>query len=590
MEARPSSRKRKQCSSAPFTGIFTRSRSEIFLHRNRSGRARSDPKSRRNYSNLTPSPQSSLEIPRLMNEDDFDDDIARISIKDLRARRVFSLASISEESCSDQKGGIGSYADETKPQFSVTEEKTEFFNGEQGINGDSEISCGVDGSSEDWFQTTPPDADVFCKSEVVENGGKTMELGLQSLEEPTSGNGEVFCSTKVGKNNNFNPKRRMEVLRPCSRMKLFKTPSSFSYRRLLPFLMDIAKDNSSAVKLSPSPEAEKSVERPLALDPLSRSPSEEIPIVESSMSYSSSMGNHIGDSGAPLIAKSREMTSTTGSSNVATTGSSNVEGPNLELCKQPIVESSIQNPPKTHSVSPLGSHNEWGLQVQQVLSFAYSQMKHANDAVGYINATDPPAMCSPRVNPEALLENDGAPEVTSLRSVEVEKDCMTVVDEFRKDTKPLEAHSLHQHSTVNKALVPSEKPVVGCTKGILKRNPRGCRGLCACLNCASFRLHAERAFEFSRNQMLDAEEVTVGLIKELSSLRSLLEKSADGAKDHFVEVNQVKGACRKATTAEEWAKTRLQQMSHDLNIHSRITCLERPKESMVKDLPSAQQE
>lgn len=60
--------------------------------------------------------------------------------------------------------------------------------------------------------------------------------------------------------------------------------------------------------------------------------------------------------------------------------------------------------------------------------------------------------------------------------------------------------------------------------GILKRNPRGCRGLCPCLNCASFRLNAERAFEFSRNQMKDAEELALDLMKEMSHLQSLLQK------------------------------------------------------------------
>ena len=33
-------------------------------------------------------------------------------------------------------------------------------------------------------------------------------------------------------------------LKPRSRMKLFRSPGSLSYRRMLPFLMNIAKDNS----------------------------------------------------------------------------------------------------------------------------------------------------------------------------------------------------------------------------------------------------------------------------------------------------------------------------------------------------------
>lgn len=66
----------------------------------------------------------------------------------------------------------------------------------------------------------------------------------------------------------------------------------------------------------------------------------------------------------------------------------------------------------------------------------------------------------------------------------------------------------------------------GTMKGVLKRNPRGCRGRCDCLSCTSFRLHAERAFEFSKHQMQDAEEVALELMKELSDIRKLLENSA----------------------------------------------------------------
>lgn len=74
-------------------------------------------------------------------------------------------------------------------------------------------------------------------------------------------------------------------------------------------------------------------------------------------------------------------------------------------------------------------------------------------------------------------------------------------------------------------------PTNGSSKGILKRNRRGCRGLCNCLNCASFRLHAGRAFEFSRNQMHDAEEVALDMMKELANLRLFLKKSIDTDND-----------------------------------------------------------
>lgn len=74
---------------------------------------------------------------------------------------------------------------------------------------------------------------------------------------------------------------------------------------------------------------------------------------------------------------------------------------------------------------------------------------------------------------------------------------------------------------------PHRIPFVSPTKGILKKNPKGCRGLCTCLKCSSFRLHAEKAFEFSRSQLLDSEEIALELINELSVLRNLLKKSVD---------------------------------------------------------------
>ncbi|KAK9159810.1 hypothetical protein Syun_006151 [Stephania yunnanensis] len=96
--------------------------------------------------------------------------------------------------------------------------------------------------------------------------------------------------------------------------------------------------------------------------------------------------------------------------------------------------------------------------------------------------------------------------------------------EITPDVKPSTAFCVDQDSAHMEVDVPLESLLSSVTRGILKRHPRGCRGICNCINCASFRLHAERAFEFSRNQLQDAEEVVVELTRELSGLRSLLEK------------------------------------------------------------------
>lgn len=70
---------------------------------------------------------------------------------------------------------------------------------------------------------------------------------------------------------------------------------------------------------------------------------------------------------------------------------------------------------------------------------------------------------------------------------------------------------------INRALAPR--------KGIMKKQSRFCKGICLCLECASFRVHAERAYEFSRRQMSDANEVIERLVKELSCLRNVMENS-----------------------------------------------------------------
>jgi hypothetical protein len=62
-------------------------------------------------------------------------------------------------------------------------------------------------------------------------------------------------------------------------------------------------------------------------------------------------------------------------------------------------------------------------------------------------------------------------------------------------------------------------------KGILKRHTSwGCKGICMCLDCSVFRLRADRAFEFSRKQMQEADDVIGNLLEEVAILRSLAEK------------------------------------------------------------------
>ncbi|KAJ8530777.1 hypothetical protein K7X08_023658 [Anisodus acutangulus] len=140
----------------------------------------------------------------------------------------------------------------------------------------------------------------------------------------------------------------------------------------------------------------------------------------------------------------------------------------------------------------------------------------------------------------------------------------------------LEPAICHKKSTHNESSSYDLVTRPDLNKGILKRNPRGCRGLCNCLNCASYRLHAERAFEFSRNQMQDTEEVSLGLMKELADMRIFLEKHLSTGNDLApISLTQleVEEACRKALEAEQRAKGRLSQMNNELNYHCRVLSL-----------------
>lgn len=150
--------------------------------------------------------------------------------------------------------------------------------------------------------------------------------------------------------------------------------------------------------------------------------------------------------------------------------------------------------------------------------------------------------CSP-INQEAMT-GESKPEVLQVpehETTDIGKECMALGKDYHKDKLQLiKGVSLYQSSLEIKEFGHQGIQGNSPSKGILKRNPRGCRGLCNCLNCSSFRLHAERSFEFSKNQMLDAEEVAQGLIHELAELRNLVEKSVFGGNDLVgTQVNQV---------------------------------------------------
>ncbi|CAO2180524.1 unnamed protein product [Urochloa humidicola] len=122
-------------------------------------------------------------------------------------------------------------------------------------------------------------------------------------------------------------------------------------------------------------------------------------------------------------------------------------------------------------------------------------------------------------------------------------------------SRPRVGHSVEKRGLSPKKLSPK--------KGILKRNTRGCKGICMCLDCSMFRLRADRAFEFSKKQMQEADDIICNLLKEVASLRSLVGKPAD-------QQESTQAACRQASRVEEVARERCRQMFVDLNSHCRI--------------------
>lgn len=130
---------------------------------------------------------------------------------------------------------------------------------------------------------------------------------------------------------------------------------------------------------------------------------------------------------------------------------------------------------------------------------------------------------SSSVSPSSVVGYSQTKQLSSgeSRSIEKQNMCLSIGSEVHNDNTESPEMVTQIKRTTDALISPDNRSF----KGILKRNRLGCRGLCNCLNCASFRLHAERAFEFSRNQLHDAEEIASELMKELANLRVLLEKS-----------------------------------------------------------------
>ncbi|KAK4404079.1 hypothetical protein Sango_0776500 [Sesamum angolense] len=355
---------------------------------------------------------------------------------------------------------------------------------------------------EECGQTTPPDPDVFTNTEIG-HGKESMKANnvltdnqiVKGLSvDGENGNIDVLRLSPNSKGGTKQINRL--VPNPCSQLRLFKNPRSLSYRRLLPFLMDISKDNSCNSRITEHSIAQAYLKEDL--HPLSTATTEK---------------DHVNKT----IAKN----------------SSGVQHTEVQI--QNFVSSTTPLPPSDGS-SP-DTDNSPVSSMQQSSSSNYS------------SNVEPSSFSSETLTDPILINlQTGVPE--SKRKLEPGI-------EWKENSSASPPSSTVSNDICEQSA--SEEP-----------GPVGKRKMS---------LDAQ-AFEFSRNQMQDAEEVALELMKELANLRLLLEKTISDDNDlAAIQLNpvQVKQACNKALETENLAKDRLNQLNHDLSVHCRIPALLQPK-------------
>ncbi|XP_021745839.1 uncharacterized protein LOC110711731 [Chenopodium quinoa] len=408
---------------------------------------------------------------------------------------------------------------------------------------------------EEDVQTTPPDAVVLVRQSEDQSVMRGRRSDSRSPPKKISPSKGGFAE---GKRSFPNSKRNLG-LTPCSRLKVFKAPNSFSYKRLLPFLMDLSKDTPNAPKVNPSIKIEKIEDKPLIFSSQENDidcPKLDEKPLAAAVSCESPEMNVDGKEEVLLnlktnVSNPQQAAPCTPDSSIEKAQ----ENPVFDLFQ---IETPVSDDPKNCGAS---------------LDSQVSNIGKSGD-ISPIDESDlAVTLHSPKRSAEPLGE-EAFLNTPSRLSLSFEQECRTVHTESNSVGNPVNV--LNNSSTLEAVVSPSG-PSSGQANGILKRNPRGCRGICYCLNCASFRLNAEKAFEFSRNQWLDAEELAMDLMKELSNMRSILEKSINGPDANaVVPVDQVQEAYRRASHAEDTARSRLDQMSEDLHVHCRTKPLQRP--------------
>lgn len=552
---------------------------------------------------------------------------------------------------------------------------------------------------EERVQTTPPDADIFLKAKASDLGA-SIDHNVQHMEKKTAGhpsdsrNGYVVKKSTLTPRKNGSVSRNKLALNPCSRpTKVFKAAGSVSYRRLLPFLMDAAKNDPGGASSEnglpkfwmdlecnqPLISASKEVPRNKECSPKKDEIKEqEIKLLEPNCTSANDVGDYLNTCIAVEVSSSaaqlfNEMPSSvfpdddansqtlnveiTRKSETECTDTSYTEKPEPDCLNNVSTGANFSGVPSSSNVNPETSTGEYNVSIPNLLPFSLESLLseygvedtkdepvspegdhmtlvvdcneenrncgdltgtvgiHANaceflkkelflkipinnesscdvllvdcngdsgglDTVALIKAsssTEPSDLSGYGNGPRKISET--MQEISQSEPIGCPIDCIGIGDNLNKNGCLEPAICLQKSTHTESSYDLVTHPDV-LNKGILKRNPRGCRGLCNCLNCASFRLHAERAFEFSRNQMQDTEEVSLGLLKELADMRIFLEKHLS-TENNLAPIPltqlEVEEACAKALEAEQRAKERLSQMNNELTYHCRVPPLYRPR-------------
>lgn len=142
MESSLKSRKRKQrpLNSAQLGSIFTRSRSQIYVHKTRSGHIRPDCNRTRHLINSEINLRKKLVVKLEECEAVVDQITSQNSVKDLRTRRVFSPATITDNDDDDVNIGDDDVDDDLKGESEIVR----FFD---SVRENDDCNKKIDGSS-----------------------------------------------------------------------------------------------------------------------------------------------------------------------------------------------------------------------------------------------------------------------------------------------------------------------------------------------------------------------------------------------------------------------------------------------------------